>query len=121
MTHSGIIQIWPMSVIRYVTPVSVPQLRATAAIRTNDCLLLSIRNKSIVAETEKLMHADRCSNVSDSALGMAAAMTPAAKGRANPAISLSTFISSLFFAKVAINFLTLHGLASNFVFVVLVN
>jgi hypothetical protein len=38
-----------------------------------------------------------------------AAMTPAAKGNANPAISLSTLISFLFFAKVVIIFLTLHG------------
>ena len=40
-------------------------------------------------------------------------MTPAAKGNANPAISLSTLISFLFFAKVVIIFITLHGYARN--------
>ena len=34
---------------------------------------------------------------------------PAVNGRTNPAISLSTFISRLFFAKVAIIFITLQG------------
>ena len=37
-----------------------------------------------------------------------ASATPAAKGNENPAISLSTFISYLFFAKVAIIFITLQ-------------
>ena len=38
-----------------------------------------------------------------------AATTAAAKGNANPAISLSTLISFLFFAKVVIIFVTLRG------------
>jgi hypothetical protein len=37
--------------------------------------------------------------------------TPAVKGRAIPAVSLSTFISLLFFAKVAIIFITLQRYA----------
>ena len=41
------------------------------------------------------------------------AATPAAKGNANPAISLSTFISFLFFAKVDIIFVTLRRYTEN--------
>ena len=44
----------------------------------------------------------------------AAAMTPAANGNENHAISLSTFISFLFFAKVAIIFITLRSLCGFF-------
>jgi hypothetical protein len=44
---------------------------------------------------------------------MTAAVTPAAKGNANPAISLSTFISFLFFAKVDIIFVTLRKYTEN--------
>lgn len=44
----------------------------------------------------------------------AAAMTPAANGNENHAISLSTFISFLFFAKVAIIFITLRCLCGFF-------
>jgi hypothetical protein len=43
-----------------------------------------------------------CGNAMDIAV-------PAANGSANPAISLSAVISLLFFAKIAINFLTLRG------------
>ena len=43
-----------------------------------------------------------------------AAIIPMVKGRTNPAISLSAIISFLFFAKVAIIFLTLRGLTDNF-------
>ena len=39
---------------------------------------------------------------------------PMVNGSTNPAISLSTIISFLFFAKVAIIFLTLRGLTDNF-------
>ena len=44
---------------------------------------------------------------------MTAAKTPAAKGNANAAISRSTLISSLFFAKVVNIFVTLHRYAGN--------
>ena len=39
------------------------------------------------------------------------AIIPMVNGSTNPAISLSAIISFLFFAKVAIIFITLHGLA----------
>ena len=42
-----------------------------------------------------------------------AALTPAAKGNANAAISCSALISFLFFAKVVIIFVTLHGYTRN--------
>ena len=43
-----------------------------------------------------------------------AVIIPATNGSTNPAISLSAIISFLFFAKVAIIFLTLRGLTDNF-------
>ena len=43
-----------------------------------------------------------------------AAVVPIVNGTTNPAISLSAIISLLFFAKVAIIFLTLRGLTDNF-------
>ena len=43
-----------------------------------------------------------------------AAIIPMVNGTTNPAISLSAVISFLFFAKVAIIFLTLRGLTDNF-------
>ena len=42
------------------------------------------------------------------------AIIPMVNGSTNPAISLSAIISFLFFAKVAIIFLTLRGLTDNF-------
>jgi hypothetical protein len=45
--------------------------------------------------------------------GIKAAVTPAANGNANPAISLSIVISFLFFAKVLIIFVTLQRCTGN--------
>ena len=46
--------------------------------------------------------------------GNVAIIIPTTNGSTNPAISLSAIISFLFFAKVAIIFLTLRGLTDNF-------
>ena len=52
--------------------------------------------------------------VKDAPESAADAIIPMVNGSTNPAISLSTIISSLFFAKVAIIFLTLRRLTDNF-------
>ncbi len=69
-------------------------MNATAAYNADDANMLSVTAGTSAA--------------------YAAAMTPAANGNENHAISLSTFISFLFFAKVAIIFITLRSLCGFF-------
>ena len=93
------------------SPQNPPRSKARNAIAVQECDILRPAGcmtrlnaaETAVSETDAFMI---WMSYDDPAY--VASATPAAKGNENPAISLSTFISYLFFAKVAIIFITLQ-------------
>ena len=73
-----------------------------------------MRKKMEMATRMNDVAAGMADDIKNGSGSIVAAIAPAANGSTNPAISLSTIISFLFFAKLAIIFLTLRGLTDNF-------
>ena len=103
-----------MDIALCVSPVVNPQKNADRVARMlmmfpDSLLCFGWIRKETGMKTAAVMRADGNGFKYDTGnIRIVAVMIPTVKGSANPAISLSTLISYRFFAKIAINFITLQ-------------